>query len=663
MSRKYTDKSLLKVCACAGGTKIMASSALENYRQLTKVELSLSCSKLLDLDTFSKSDPFVVLYKASQESQKKKGWIKLGRTEVIFDNLDPKFAKTFVLDYHFEEVQTFRVAVYDADDQRHLDDLSKQEFIGEAEFKLADVVTAGKVLTKTLASSIQKSCGFVNISGEEVEESKFDITMQMYAKKLDKKDFFGKSDPFVEIAKAQEGGVFTVVYRSQPIMKTLDPNWKEFVIPMQKLCSGDWDRTLKFSVYDWNRSGEHELIGQATCSLRDITMERGGSVTQLDLINQTIKAKKGRKYHNSGILYFHHVRATPTHTFVDYLRGGCEINLVIAVDFTGSNGKPSNPNSLHYNNPYKENDYVSAIKSVATILADYDSDQMFPTFGFGARAPQFGGVSHCFPLNFNFEQPEVRGVQGILDAYHYTVSAVEFYGPTNFSTIMDKTMEYATHPTQNSQHYQILLIITDGVITDMEPTVDRIVKASTLPLSIVIVGVGGADFSAMEILDADDTPLVDRRGVRMARDIVQFVPLREFKTQGVDFSLARETLAEIPGQFLSYMKSKNIKPNPPVTRPPPQLGGQSQAPYPLPPSGTTPYPQPPYPTTGTAGSSPPYPTQQQQPPYPTQQQPPYPTQQQPPYPIPSGGSVPYPSQAPPYPVSGQHQPYPQTTTH
>jgi len=56
---------------------------------------------------------------------------------------------------------------------------------------------------------------------------------------------------------------------------------------------------------------------------------------------------------------------------------------------------------------------VSAIKSVATILADYDSDQMIPAFGFGARAPQFGGVSHCFPLNFNFEQPEVRGVQVI----------------------------------------------------------------------------------------------------------------------------------------------------------------------------------------------------------------------------------------------------------
>ena len=34
---------------------------------------------------------------------------------------------------------------------------------------------------------------------------------------------FLQSDPFVEIAKAQEGGTYTVVYRSKPILKTLDP--------------------------------------------------------------------------------------------------------------------------------------------------------------------------------------------------------------------------------------------------------------------------------------------------------------------------------------------------------------------------------------------------------------------------------------------------------
>jgi len=97
----------------------------------------------------------------------------------------------------------------------------------------------------------------------------------------------------------------------------------------------------------------------------------------------------------------------------------------------------------------------------------------------------------------------------------------------------------------------------DGVITDMSNTVDRIVDASNIPLSIVIVGVGDADFSnmvcvyvcvcvrtcrqrfftllaclAQEILDADDVPLRNRRGERMKRDIVQFVPFRQFKAKG-----------------------------------------------------------------------------------------------------------------------------------
>ena len=42
--------------------------------------------------------------------------------------------------------------------------------------------------------------------------------------------------------------------------------------------------------------------------------------------------------------------------------------------------------------------------------------------------------------------------------------------------------------------YFVLLMITDGIITDMEATKNAIVRASSLPLSIIIVGVGDADF-------------------------------------------------------------------------------------------------------------------------------------------------------------------------
>jgi hypothetical protein len=42
--------------------------------------------------------------------------------------------------------------------------------------------------------------------------------------------------------------------------------------------------------------------------------------------------------------------------------------------------------------------------------------------------------------------------------------------------------------------YNILLILTDGEIHDMQATVDLIVQASELPLSIIIIGVGNEKF-------------------------------------------------------------------------------------------------------------------------------------------------------------------------
>ncbi len=38
--------------------------------------------------------------------------------------------------------------------------------------------------------------------------------------------------------------------------------------------------------------------------------------------------------------------------------------------------------------------------------------------------------------------------------------------------------------------YNILLIITDGEIHDMPSTKDLIVRASKMPLSVIIIGVG-----------------------------------------------------------------------------------------------------------------------------------------------------------------------------
>ena len=88
-----------------------------------------------------------------------------------------------------------------------------------------------------------------------------------------------------------------------------------------------------------------------------------------------------------------------------------------------------------------------------------------------------------------------------------------------------------------------------------------IIKASSLPISIIIIGVGDADFTEMEALDSDDR-LLRHNNMVARRDIVQFVELRQF-VSGTYWNkemLAKTVLAEIPGQLSSWMKMKGFKP-------------------------------------------------------------------------------------------------------
>mmetsp|Transcript_28338 Transcript_28338/g.42907 ORF Transcript_28338/g.42907 Transcript_28338/m.42907 type:complete len:136 (+) Transcript_28338:1-408(+) len=100
-----------------------------------------------------------------------------------------------------------------------------------------------------------------------------------------------------------------------------------------------------------------------------------------------------------------------TNTFLDYTFGGCEVGLHIGVDFTLSNGDPTNEHSLHFLDSNKENDYVRAISAIMDTIKDYDVDEKYPIYGFGAMLPQTPEKvsSHCFALNGCIFDPEQEG--------------------------------------------------------------------------------------------------------------------------------------------------------------------------------------------------------------------------------------------------------------
>jgi len=101
------------------------------------------------------------------------------------------------------------------------------------------------------------------------------------------------------------------------------------------------------------------------------------------------------------------------------------------------------------------------------------------------------------------------------------------------------------------------LILTDGAITDTRETLRAIVQASMLPMSIIIVGIGSAEFDTMEMLDGDGKLLKDDQNNTCVRDCVQFVPFRNYTNRNL---FCHDVLFELPVQIMEYYKWKNIKP-------------------------------------------------------------------------------------------------------
>jgi Copine len=99
--------------------------------------------------------------------------------------------------------------------------------------------------------------------------------------------------------------------------------------------------------------------------------------------------------------------------------------------------------------------------------------------------------------------------------------------------------------------YTILLILTAGNVENVVETKQQLIEASTEALSVVIVGIGDADFQGMEFLDEHDAKVED------GRDITKFVRFSDYKSFN---ALTEAVLDEIPEQLVTYFFDRGIMP-------------------------------------------------------------------------------------------------------
>lgn len=519
----------------------------------SKLDFFVSLKNVPKLDVMSPSDPFVVFQKKNNQTNR---YETFDFSEIVWDNSNPDFVKEIKFDYYFEENQYIRLEFYDADSNDQAN-LSAHDYIGRFEFIVGDLVTAnGQKLSGQLRNKSQRVADdkkrptICSVRCEEVNESKNEIVLQLSATGLPKMDwFFGKVDGYLIFYRSTEDGGWASVAQTNVVKKDYNPTWDTFKISVQRLCNGDTMRPILIKAFDWSPNSEPDYIGEVETTVQDLE-----SMVDLDL-RENKNGKKGKK--SRGTIHVKKCEIVERASFLDYVMGGCEISLMVAIDFTASNGDPRDPSSLHYMGNNTENQYTAAIRAVGSVLEHYDTDKLIPAWGFGGKLN--GQVRHCFPLNGNESNPEVQGMMGIMQAYHESIRRYTLCGPTLFSEIIGTATSLSMGDQSHGQHFTILLIITDGVINDVRKTTDAIVSASQHPIALIIVGVGNADFSQMEFLDADDEILESSSGRKADADIVQFVPFNKYRNSPA--MLAKEVLHEVPEQLTGWFERRGIKPD------------------------------------------------------------------------------------------------------
>jgi hypothetical protein len=256
------------------------------------VELSVSCIKLKDADMMSKSDPVCVMF------EKRSGrWEESGRTEMINNCHSPRWLKKFTLSYNPQATQEVKFEVYDWDSKSQA--LNRHDVLGRVETSLGTIFSSpGKQYTSSLK---QGGGGRITILAEEVNrQAQERIRIQLMGYKLASKDTFGKSDPYYDLSKKMGNGQWSLVYKSEVIKNNANPKWSGMEKPITEICNGDYDRDLKIEVFDYDSSGENDLIGEFTTNLRSLSTATRNQ-TKYEVVNPKSQRNK-RNYKNSGTL-------------------------------------------------------------------------------------------------------------------------------------------------------------------------------------------------------------------------------------------------------------------------------------------------------------------------------------------------------------------------
>ena len=311
-----------------------------------------------------------------------------------------------------------------------------------------------------------------------------------------------------------------VLWKSNVVRGSKDPNFDYGQLPTAKL-SADTPICITALNYD-DKAKQHSLIGQSRMTYHQLLASVGFALRHNKIA--------------TGYIGIEHMDMTLVPSLSHYLsQGELELDLMVAVDFTRNNMQIDDSDYqdarsfLHrIRRSGKMNGYQLALSTIGKVFEELESiEKCSHIWGFGAQDLK-GNVKNR--LRMGKDKGRVSGVGGLLNAYNETATSNISLGDQKDlrSTLYTAIARAEMNSSAAKLNYSVLLVLCcEGMVHELNETLEQICEASYTPLSIIFVGVGGGNFADFQDMANEQT--TSPSGMEFMRECVSFFRLDEYR--------------------------------------------------------------------------------------------------------------------------------------